>query len=277
MNRKLSDSVNQIKLSETFRNKLTDVLAEEQMQTKPFGVGFKRTAAAAAVFVLLAAALTGVSLHHQANPAVDKPAQTNTSAAEVAEYSLQLCLTQQHADGQRTVQPLKTGTATDAQGTQETTEGLVLYTFCALNTAEYDRIYIALRSSDAEHVQLLVGTSEEQSMAKTIFVVPEGELPPKNSATQFYVKKAEKLADENRDTAVGAASENSEFFLTCPKNGEAVYAVLAEKDAENTRTTFNLKLSATDGKVTAELLSEMTEQMNGDNGSVVPSAVQDAE
>ncbi len=279
MNR-LSDSVKKIRQSEESREQLLALLDEKQAESKNKGFAVRRLPALAASFVLLAAALAVGLTANRVRPAAGP--QTGAPISAEAQDHLELRIAAYRADGQ--LQPLALGEEQTGESLKAEDRNLAWYAFRTLNITEYDDVFIGVRSTSAKNAmqnEVIFGIGDNpntESMkvgTSMVFETPENGDFKYSGLFQFYSKEKQSAAENS------AAFCEQSFYLSCPKNGETVYTIVAYKysDAGNTLTAIDLKLSAVDGVVTAELLSQDTRsvilqdnsQMQNDGESRMPS------
>lgn len=249
--KRLVDSVQKIHQSEESKAALLAALAEAQ-QTRHGHRHTVRWVAVAACFVLAAAAIA-VGISENNVPATQKPAQ----ASENTESNIELRLESYCADGPAQVMAL--GEKQAAPADMFADGRVAYYAFRALNTSSYDRIYIGLRSTTAKEelpASLFFGIEDGKSGTYVATESDPNRLFKMSGHMMIYSKSLE------TDAADFEASERI-FHLGCPKDGMAAYGIVAENDAENSRTLLEVELTEKDGTVTAELLSQSISEING--------------
>lgn len=241
--KRLINSVQKIHQSEESKEALLDALANAQYARHRKGHPVRWVAVAACL--ALTAVVTAVGFPENDRPTVQSPVR----ASEKTESRITLRLESYHAGGP--AQAMVLGEKQAAPADTSADNRIAYYAFRALHTSAYDRIYIGLRHT----------TATEELPASLFFGMEDGKSDPNHpfetrGHMMIYLK-----ASASDDAAADTAERI--FRLGCPKNGTAAYGIVAENDAENTRTILEVELTEKDGTVTAELLSQIVAEPDG--------------
>lgn len=251
--KRLIDSVQKIHQSEESKAALLDALEEAQRTQNKKGHAVRWVAVAACLALTAVVAAVGIA-DNQA-PTEKLPVR----ASESTESRIELRLESYRAGGP--AQTMVLGEKQAAPADTSADDRIAYHAFRALHTSAYDRIYIGLRHTTATEelpASLFFGMEDGKSYTYVSQKVTESDpnrLFETRGHMMIYLKSSE--SDDAADTAERI------FRLGCPKNGTATYGIVAENDAEHTRTHLEIELTEKDGTVTAELLSQSISEMDG--------------
>lgn len=252
--KRLIDSVQKIHQSEESKAALLDTL--EKVQRTRHGKEHAVRWVAVAACLALTAVVAAVGISENKTPTEKLPVRSSESM----ESRIELRLESYRAGGP--AQAMVLGEKQAAPADTSADDRIAYYAFRALNTSAYDRIYIGLRHTTATEelpASLFFGMEDGRSytyVAQKITESDPNRLFETRGHMMIYLKPSES------DDAVSDTAERI-FRLGCPKNGTATYGIVAENDAEHTRTHLEIELTEKDGTVTAELRSQSISEMDG--------------
>lgn len=250
--KRLMDSVQKIHQSEESKAALLDAL--EKAQRARHGKGHTVRWVAVAACLALTAVVAAVGISENKVPTANLPVRSSEST----ENRIELRLESYRAGGP--AQAMVLGEKQAAPANTSADDRIAYYAFRALNTSAYDRIYIGLRHTTATEelpASLFFGMEDGKSytyVAQKITESDPNHLFETRGHMMIYSKSLES------DDAAADAAERI-FRLGCPKDGTATYGIVAENDAENSRTLLEVELTEKDGTVTAELLSQSISEL----------------
>ena len=250
--KRLVDSVQKIHQSEESKAALLDAL--EKAQRARHGKGHTVRWVAVAACLALTAVVAAVGISENKVPTANLPVRSSEST----ENRIELRLESYRAGGP--AQAMVLGEKQAAPADTSADDRIAYYAFRALNTSAYDRIYIGLRHTTATEelpASLFFGMEDGKSytyVAQKITESDPNHLFETRGHMMIYSKSLES------DDAAADAAERI-FRLGCPKDGTATYGIVAENDAENSRTLLEVELTEKDGTVTAELLSQSISEL----------------
>lgn len=250
--KRLVDSVQKIHQSEESKAALLDAL--EKAQRARHGKGHTVRWVAVAACLALTAVVAAVGISENKVPTANLPVRSSEST----ENRIELRLESYRAGGP--AQAMVLGEKQAAPANTSADDRIAYYAFRALNTSAYDRIYIGLRHTTATEelpASLFFGMEDGKSytyVAQKITESDPNHLFETRGHMMIYSKSLES------DDAAADAAERI-FRLGCPKDGTATYGIVAENDAENSRTLLEVELTEKDGTVTAELLSQSISEL----------------
>lgn len=253
--KRLINSVQKIHQSEESKAALLEVLAQaEHKRHRPERA--VRWVAVAACLVLTAVVIA-VGVAENKTPA----AQLSEQASENTEIHIVLRLESYRAGAPAQAIALGEKQAAPADTTAD--DCVAYYAFRALNTASYDRIYVGLRKTTANaDLPLSLFFGIENTETGTVYA-PQM-ITEFDQSLLFERHGCMLICSKASETGtVNSATQEWIFRLGCPKGGSAAYGIVAENDAENTRTLLEVELTEKDGTVTAELLSQSISKMDG--------------
>lgn len=252
--KRLIDSVQKIHQSEESKAALLDTL--EKAQRTRHGKEHAVRWVAVAACLALTAVVAAVGISENKTPTEKLPVRSS----ENTESRIALRLESYRAG--TPAQAMVLGEKQAAPADTSADNRIAYYAFRALNTSAYDRIYIGLRHTTATEelpASLFFGMEDGRSytyVAQKITESDPNRLFETRGHMMIYLKPSES------DDAVSDTAERI-FRLGCPKNGTATYGIVAENDAEHTRTHLEIELTEKDGTVTAELRSQSISEMDG--------------
>lgn len=258
--KRLMDSVQKIHQSEESKAALLESLEKAQRTQNKKGHAVRWVAVAACL--ALTAVIAAVGIAENQAPTEKLPVR----ASESTESHIALRLESYRAGGPAQVMVL--GEKQDAPADTAADDRIAYHAFRALHTSAYDRIYIGLRHTTATEelpASLFFGMEDGKSdtyVAQKVTESDPNHLFETRGHMMIYLKSSAS-DDMDADTAERI------FRLGCPKNGTATYGIVAENDAEHTRTHLEVELTEENGTVTAELLSQIVAEL--DDGPVFPS------
>lgn len=252
--KRLVDSVQKIHQSEESKAALLDALENAQRTQNRKGHTVRWVAVA--VCLALTAVVAAVGISENKAPTEKLP----VLSSENTESRIALRLESYRADTPARVMVLGEKQAAPADTSAD--DRIAYYAFRALNTSAYDRIYIGLRHITATEelpASLFFGMEDGNSGVYVAQKITESD-PNHLFETREHMMLYSKSSAS--DEAISEAVERV-FHLGCPKGGTAAYGIVAENDAENSRTLLEVELTEKDGTVTAELLSQSISEMDG--------------
>lgn len=252
--KRLMDSVQKIHQSEESKAALLDAL--EEAQRTQHGKGHAVRWVAVAACLVLTAVVAAVGIADNQAPTEKLP----VLSSENTESRIALRLESYRAGGPAQAMVLGEKQAAPADTSVE--DRVAYYAFRALNTSAYDRIYIGLRHTTATEelpASLFFGMEDGNSYVYVAQKITESD------PNHFFKTRGHMMIYSKSSAFDEAISEAVErvFRLGCPKDGTATYGIVAENDAENSRTLLEVELTEKDGTVTAELLSQSISEMDG--------------
>lgn len=237
--KKLQDAEKDLRLCASAREQISAALEAERTKKDRNKISMRLVAATAAL-VLTTTLLTVGVMHRPAAEPTAEPAQSATKAP-ISGKSLQLCITQMRAGGQRDKTNLEAGKEIFAEPCRRE-DGVLMYAFQVVNMEDFNQIDVVMRGMGDN-------TSPDEAVTNSGWRFEmSGEKSEKSMAWDEAVFGENGAEDGTQKYVIGYYNGAGEFSLSAPAHGETVvYTVTAENDTEY--VCVDLRLRAVDGKI----------------------------